>query len=196
MKIINDMIYFVFLSIVAFILLIIISFYGYLEDVNVDFYDRILILGLFYSICIFGITLAFYPRWYKKFLSFKDNEINNVKVNKIKKKLIGHHPDCDKFRNHIIRIKNKYYCAGCLGLAIGSVSSIIFGFIYLIFHDFFLFSYYIYILIGILFIVITYIEILFPMRNSYFHVALNTFFIIGFLLITLGILELSGNNSG
>jgi len=51
---------------------------------------------------VFGISLAFYPGWYKRNLNIGKNFKDGKHVQKIKRKRHGHHPDCEKFQKHII----------------------------------------------------------------------------------------------
>ena len=186
-------IYYIILSIVAAIMLLILGFYGSAHNININIYDRLLIIDLFIIICFFGISLAFFPGWYKKFTKTKNHKINNQHIQKINRKRKGHHPDCDQFKHHILTVNDKIHCAGCLGLALGSLLSIILGVIYVIFINKFSIIFYFLIFIGLILISLAYLEIIFPIRNAFVHVVANACLIIGFLLITINMLEITGN---
>ena len=37
----------------------------------------------------------------------------------------GHHPPCSGFRSHVVTISSRKYCAGCTGLALGALLSLV-----------------------------------------------------------------------
>jgi uncharacterized membrane protein len=117
---------------------------------------------------------------------------NNLK--KTSRKREGHHPNCDKFKNHSLRIKNRVYCTGCLGLAIGCIISIIL----IIFYNSFFVKispeiYFYLIIMGMIIIGFVFIEIISNKRNEFIHIISNSLFIISFLIIIIGITEITGN---
>jgi hypothetical protein len=106
----------------------------------------------------------------------------------------GHHPDCDKFKSHVIKTKNKVICAGCSGLALGSIISIFLTSAYIVLPNKILPTIlHIFIILGLVIIILNYIEIVIPIRNAHFHMIFNVFFVISFFLIIIGIFELTGS---
>ena len=140
--------------------LIIIYIINYFAQSNIVTYIDKLIVGIVFIISlIFGITAAIKPAWYKKKKKEK-KEITN--------KFTSHHPDCKRFKDHKITIKNKTYCAGCLGLIIGSIITIILIIYYLIF-DIINFNNYFFLLTGLLLIIFLFMFITFFKRKPIFR---------------------------
>jgi len=187
----NNVFYHLFLSIIAAILLLVLAFYGTSDNVDISAQDRILVVGLFIIICIFGISLAFFPGWYKRVLKNKNPDSQHQNIQKTSRKRKGHHPDCDQFKNHILTMKNKAHCAGCLGLALGSIFTIFLGIIYIFFvgKHMSIFNYLIF--FGIFLISLVYLEIIIPKRNAIIHIIANVCLIIGFFLIAISMLEIT-----
>lgn len=180
------------LSIGAVFILLTLIFFGSSNNPITSFNDKLLLGGLFITICILGISLSFYPGWYKRTLKFRAQNKNKQQAQKPIRKRKGHHPNCKQFRNHRIKIKNKTLCAGCLGLAIGSIISILFMLIYLIFANF-SFNFIFFIFLGLVIIFLVYIEIFYPIKNAIIHTVSNTIFVLGLFLITLSIFEITSS---
>ncbi len=90
---------------------------------------------IFGGICILGIIAAIFPSRCtqmfhfgrsKKSSSYKSKR--NIRKEKIRFK--GHHPICDNFSGHIIRLGSRIYCAGCLGMIFGAVIALPGGLFY------------------------------------------------------------------
>ena len=188
----NNVFSYLILSFAAACLLLILVFFSPSNNSSINTFDKALFGGLFSIICIFGISLAFYPGWYKKTLKRGKYSKDKQQTQKIKRMRVGHHPDCEQFQKHIIKTKNKSYCAGCLGLAIGLIISILFMIIYVIFSNF-SFNYLFFVFIGLIIVFLVYFEIFFPIKNAIIHMISNAIFVLGFFLITIGILEITGS---
>ena len=191
MKQSKKIIYYIILSSIAVFFLILLTFFGSFKP-TINVYDRLIIAIIFIIICLFGISIAIYPGWYKKIRESKNHNENNHQIIKtIKRK--GHHPNCNKFKDHILKTKHKSYCAGCLGLAIGSFISILLMIFYIIIaNEQFLQIFQILILIGFIFIIISYFEIVLPLRNVIFHITSGILLVVSFFIITISIFELTG----
>lgn len=185
--------YYLTLSTVAVILLIVLAFYGSGDDIKTIDHDRILVVWLFVIISIFGISIAIRPRWYKKFTKTHNQKINNQNIKQTLIERKGHHPDCEQFNSHILTLKNKTYCTGCLGLAIGLTLAIFLAIGYIILVNEYQVTFYLLIFIGIFLIILTYFEIFIPNRKPIVHIVLNACLMIGFLLIIISMLEISSN---
>lgn len=181
----KQVIYYFTLSIFALFLILILGFISSSKDPTV--FDKLIVGSIFIFSIIFGISLAINPGWYKK---QKKNSKNNSK-NSSTIQFKGHHPNCNKYSSHIIITKNKTYCAGCLGLIIGSIVTIILIIFYLIF-DFLKINFHLFLIFGILLILILFIIIIFHKGNPYIRVASNTVFVISFFVIITSILEITG----
>jgi len=186
--------YYLILSITAAFLLLILAFFSPSNVNSIELYDKLFISGLFIIICIFGISLAFYPGWYRRITNFGNYNKQKQQTKKAVRKREGHHPDCNEFKNHSIKIKNKILCAGCLGLAIGSAISIFLMILYIFIENnqsstiFQIIAF-----LGLIMIFFTFVEIMFPLSNAVGHVVSNIILVIGFLLITISIFEITGN---
>jgi hypothetical protein len=176
-------IYYLIFSTIGAALLIVASVVSYSDQNIIHMSDKVVVGGAFIISCIFGIFAAVKPdRIYPK--GGQQSQI----------KMIGHHPDCEAFNNHVIKIKNTILCPGCYGLALGCVISILLMSGYIVFPiKIQLIHLYIVVILGMLLIVLNYVEITIPARRAYFHLISNIFLVISFFLIILGILHLTGN---
>ena len=186
----NIVIYYIFLSLFVFLLLILINYF-YISSNYVFEIDRIIIAILFIVISGFGFSIAIRPKWYKKKIKqdIKKFEINNYKRNRE-----GHHPNCEKFQKHVILIKNKKYCSGCIGLALGTLFSIFLMIYYLIIvENQPMINYQNIFFLGFIFIFFSFFESIIHKKNPIIHIISNILLIIGFLLIIISTLENSGD---
>jgi len=183
--------YYLILSIAAGFLILLLAFFSSPNTNVTTFFDRLLIVGIATIGCLSGVSLAFRPGWYRKPLHRTHS--NNTNTKKIRNR-IGHHPDCNRFRNHTVTINNKKICSGCLGLALGAVIAIILMIGYL-FVDIPRSTeiYFLFIISGLVIISFVYIEILLAKRSTIIHIVSNIFLMLSFLLLTIGIFEITGN---
>ena len=194
MREVKTIYYYLLLSIIAVILILIMVVFKPITSNTNFFGDKLLVVGIFFTSCIFGISLAIYPNWWRK-NKRNTNHIPNLKRVKTSRSFQGHHPDCSMFKNHIINIKNKSYCAGCLGLIIGALASILLIILYLILpFKFSINFYYILLILGIIILIFIYGEISFLKRNIFLHIPLNSILILSFLTITISVLEITKNS--
>jgi hypothetical protein len=128
------------------------------------------------------------PNWYKK--KIKKSNYKNLNEKIIKRE--GHHPNCLQFRNHVIKVKNKKYCAGCLGLSIGSFLSIILIIIYNLINIVYFDMYWYLLMFGLIIILYSFFEMFLNNKYPWIHLLSNTILIIGFLLILIGTIEKTG----
>ncbi len=149
---------------------------------------------MFITSCIFGISLALYPRWFRRLTKHATHHLNSEKSRKITRKYKGHHPDCGNFQSHTIETKNKTLCAGCLGLSIGSIISIVLMIIYMvIIREKAATGFYYVVFLGLIIIGLAYVEIMLPIRHAVVHVISNIFLVLSFFLVTISIFEITGN---
>ena len=179
------MINYVILSIFALVLILILGFMS--QPKNPTIFDKLIVGSVFIFSILVGISLAIYPGWYKK----QKKNSNNFSKNSSTIQFKGHHPNCDKYSNHIIVTKNKTYCAGCLGLIIGSIVTIILITFYLIF-DFSKIDFHFFQIFGILLILVLFIIIIFHKRNPFIRIVSSTVFVISFFIIIISILDITG----
>ena len=106
----------------------------------------------------------------------------------------GHHPDCDEFKDHVIKFNSKVFCTGCFGLAMGAFSSIILMIIYIVINrEIALMFSYLLIFLGLILIAFNFIEIILPNRRKIIHIFSNVFIMIGFLMVVIGVFEITGS---
>ncbi len=193
MKQVKTIFNYLLLSTVAVVLILILVFFKQVSLNAITIIDKMFVVGAFFIGCIFGISIAIYPNWWRKNKQ-NPNHTSNLKNAKTSRSFKGHHPDCTGFKNHTILIRNKTRCAGCFGLIIGSIISIFLMIIYLlILPNLNLTIWYFIFFLGLLIIPFIYIEIIFSKRNRNLHVISNSIFIFGFFCLTISVLEITGN---
>ena len=120
----KNIFYYIILSILAIIMLLVLVFFSSSNINTIGIYDKLFVGGVFITSCLFGISLAVNPGWIKRIMNPRNQGKIRQQAQKPMRKRRGHHPDCNQFQNHTLRIKNKTLCAGCFGLSIGSLISI------------------------------------------------------------------------
>lgn len=190
MKYKKNVYYYFILSIVAAIFIVSLTLFEPTDTKYFGIYDKYFVAVFLILVYILGLSLAIYPGWYKK----GKKEINKKKlVNKIVRNRKGHHPDCEQFKNHILKFKNKTFCAGCFGLAIGSIVSISLILFYLLISVNFTTFYPLILFIGFIFVFQIYFEIIISKRNSIVHIFSNVLHVTGFFIIAISILEITNS---
>ena len=84
--------------------------------------------AVFIAVCLFGLVVALSP---SSLRGLGQSSGSNPVMR-------GHHPDCEKFSNHVVWISGKPYCAGCTGLALGAALSMLGSALYFFFNVFLL----------------------------------------------------------
>ncbi|MCJ7570656.1 MAG: hypothetical protein MUO82_02100 [Candidatus Thermoplasmatota archaeon] len=193
MRELNNIFYYLLLSITAIILILIMVLAKPITTNTNNYVDKFFVAGIFFISCLFGISIAIYPSWWKKNKQ-KTNHTPNLKRPKTSRIFQGHHPNCSIFKNHIIIIKNKPRCAGCLGLILGALASILLITLYLILPlKLSINIYYFLLILGIIVLIFVYGEIILSKRKMFFHILLNSLLILSFLTITISVLEITKN---
>lgn len=180
---------YIFLSFIGAVLLLTASFLSIQNKADITVQDSVFVGGLFILGCFLGISWALRPNWIQspssKRTSGSKSNIMKEKRNKIRR---GHHPLCSNFQNHTISYNGKISCAGCLGLAMGCVISILLMVLYLILLSYLTLTHFILFLsIGLIIIVFSYIETVIPQRTGASHVVSNVLLVIGLFLVVAGI---------
>jgi len=154
--------------------------------------EKIFVAGVFIIICVFGVSFSLRPNWLRPFISKKDNTIKNH-TDALQRSFQGHHPDCKTFEKHRITYQKKIWCAGCLGLLIGCLLSIILMILYVVvpFQQPPMISRLL-LFLGLLVIAFVYLEIIRGSRHSIIHILSNGILVLSFFFITTSIVELSG----
>jgi len=134
-KIYIENLYYSLISIFGLLLLVLLIFYAPNPKI-LYYFQRQLILSIFFLICILGMVAAVSPSRCTAFLSLKQFQKTDHKSNRIEKSsnfgntFKGHHPECDNFKTHTFSLMRKKYCAGCSGLFIGALIAVIGTIIY------------------------------------------------------------------
>ncbi len=76
-----------------------------------------LIGGLFSTLCVLGIFASLYPVKCKGMFGKSQNPAAVAREVKI----VGHHPDCEKYNLNRIQFAGRSVCAACAGLLVGAV---------------------------------------------------------------------------
>lgn len=162
------------------------------SSTKISLNEKIIVSGVFIVSCCVGITLALNPGWIHK-LSKKEILTIITISDHPKRSFYGHHPDCERFQNDRIIVRNKTWCAGCLGLSIGSLVSILFMVIYT-FASFQQprFTFLILLLFGLVLIALIFVETVSRKNQPVTHLLLNAMLVPSFFLITISVTELTG----
>jgi len=180
------------LSVVGAALLVVFVFMTPVPTCTMVVLEKIFVAGIFILSCVFGISFSLRPNWVRPFISKKDDTVKNH-TDALQRSFRGHHPDCKTFEKHRMIYLDKTWCAGCLGLLIGCLLSIILMILYVvvpfqqppIIARLLLFF-------GLLIIGLVYLEIIIGSRHSIIHVLSNGMLVLSFFFITTSIVELSG----
>jgi hypothetical protein len=191
----NPIIYYLFLSAVGASLISLVMILSLLSSPNtktIHMSDKLAIGIPFIVSCLFGISIAIKPNLTGS--SSKQGGHDGQCPQTIMIRHEGHHPECEQFMGHTIKMENKILCAGCSGLAMGSVISIALMSAYILFfkeiqQDILPFL----VIFGMVLIALNYIEIVIPGRKAYFHMISNCFLVISFFFIITGIFHLTGS---
>ena len=180
-------------SILAAILLFFITWTASANNSSYDFEEKIGIATIFILCCVAGLFFSYRPRlWRHLFLPSKNQQKQDQPC--VHRSFHGHHPDCSTFQNHIIRLGKKTRCAGCLGLSIGLILSIVIMIFYsLIKINFTKTIALIFLLGGFCTIALVFLEVRHQWKHASIHVGINSLLPIGFLLIIIGVIEGTGD---
>jgi hypothetical protein len=181
---------------IAAILLLLISIH-YTPTKTATENDRMIIGITFIFVNLIGIYSAFRPGQIRHIFTQKNSkEPSKRKSSETHMKIQGHHPTCNSFSNHVFQYKHRRYCTGCFGLALGSLIAllIIAGYIPFgaPFPDTILLLMQV---IGLILIITNFIEVSVHHQTVSLHLISNGLLIIGFLLITISVLEKTGELS-
>lgn len=105
----------------------------------------------------------------------------------------GHHAECGRFTAHVLQVRGRTYCAGCLGLLTGALIAIATGLLYaaniVVFGSqagFVLWFGFAMVLLGLL----QYAKPL--MTRGSIHFFLNVVFVVGAFFLLVGVIEING----
>jgi len=181
------------LSIVGIAIALILSSLSLPGNRGIDADGKMLVGGAFIASCFFGISIALYPGWYRR-LGVSGRQANRDPGKEgIQRGMRGHHPDCATFESHRVYFGERVFCAGCLGIMLGSILAMILMATYIGISQYdpkgsaqsltFL---------GSIAILLVYLEVA-SSRHRVLHIVSNAALMIGLLLVTIGMLEATGS---
>ena len=153
---------------------------------NTSFLWRKPLVGLVFGlICTLGIFAALFPRQCSGAFHFSRDNQSSV-FHRISG--ASHHPDCEGFSTHVIRLGSHKLCAGCTGLLIGALIGFV-GIVLCFFGGWHIEETDLSIVvIGETATILGFSQLKF---RGFVRVALNTTFVVGAFLILVGIDELA-----
>lgn len=108
----------------------------------------------------------------------------------------GHHPTCNHYTGHIIKVKGRVYCAGCSGLVTGAFLSLV-GTVLYFFLAIPLYYPHFFFWLGFVMVVLGLLQhpfyLLLKIQHGLIRVIMNIFFVVGSFLLLAGIAELTNN---
>jgi hypothetical protein len=183
--------WYVVLSVAAALLLALFAWTESRRGLELAAADRLLLGGVLAACCLFGVARSVRPGAFK-ILEVR-RSASTVRTNGCRPR-VGHHPDCERFAAHRVTIGGTARCAGCIGLAIGSVMGLGLAAAYLIgaasiSADLAKWM----LVLGIVMVTIAVIETAWPRRSGGMHVVTNLLMPIGFVATTIAATELSAS---
>jgi len=126
----------VIISLMGLILASILLFH---TPISQDFsWRRPIVSSIYALICILGAVAVFFPKKCSRIIRskrwettpttpYKTPQIDGMRTTSFFgfKLTHGHHPNCEGFSDHEFQIGKKTYCAGCAGLLIGALTSLV-----------------------------------------------------------------------
>jgi len=97
---------------------------GTLSD---DFIMRKPLVGsIFGALCILGTFAAIYPSSCSHVFDYEKSKQHQDQTRKLQTiNIQGHHPICKIYYPHIMRVRNKIFCATCTGFSVGAIIALI-----------------------------------------------------------------------
>jgi hypothetical protein len=110
-------------SVSIFGLLLSIVFAVYPPKLEDDFAFRNIVVGsAFAAVCVLGILAVLYPGSCSGILNFeKRDRYEHSSRRAHEPALRGHHPTCERYSTHVLRIGDRRFCATCSGLLVGAI---------------------------------------------------------------------------
>ena len=182
------------------IMVLVIATVGHVPDAAVADMDRRVLAAALIVACSLGISMAVRPNWWRRRLCEEGVEAEEAKEAEGGSKVVpegpprrGHHPICEPFRGHTISLGRKDRCAGCTGLAAGSVLVIVLSLIYAAYPDTMewldglAMAY-----VGTMLVVLTLFAAAAGGVESRASLGLNFLMVLGFGMVAVGLLESTG----
>jgi hypothetical protein len=185
------------LSMVAGIMVLVIATLGHVKDAAVEDVDRRVLAAALIVACALGISMAVRPNWWRQRLCEQPvgpgGAEGGTDVAPEGPPRRGHHPLCEPFRGHTLSLGGKDRCAGCTGLAAGSVLVIVLSLVYAAYPDTMewldglAMAY-----VGTMLVVLTLFTAAAGGVESRASLGLNFLMVLGFGMVAVGLLESTG----
>jgi hypothetical protein len=189
-----NVVLYVILSAIGAVLLTIVALFSEAGDITVN--DKMIVGGAFIASCVFGISLALRPGWTKGPWRVHGHITSKDSVHGKGMEWVGHHPDCDSFRSHVLSFGKRTLCSGCTGLGLGAVMGIVLTLPYILLpvrtsvpSDILLGLYF----GGLALVAVGFADIAFSLGGSNLHGDFNLLLILGFLFVVVAVHQLSGS---
>ncbi len=134
----------------------------------------------FTLICMIGVTVAIAPNFFR---------LDHGGGNSPKQVNSGHHPNCYRFSNHVLRFLGRTLCAGCSGLAVGGIIAIIGNALYFV-YSWLPLEKEIMFWTGVLMVSLGLIQHFIDLGNPFIHMALNVVLVTGSYLIVISVMKI------
>lgn len=181
-------------SIIGAILIVVVSWWGSPGSSSTGIQDRLIVGGAFIASSVYGLALAIRPGWNSR-PKGEPLPITPVATRESHtRSRRGHHPDCGRFSDHVIRWRGRVLCAGCTGLAVGSATSILIMSLFIIISPQFPASVWQWFLVlGLAMVGAKYLEPMVLRSTASVRLAFNALLVVGLLFVVLGAFQLTGN---
>jgi len=160
------------------------------------------LVGLVFTIiCLLGAIVGVRPSSFsrsnrKKSKQTVPDDSQESETLKQRPSLQGHHHSCDHFSDHVLKIRNNVFCAGCTGLTTGAVISIYGGILYF-FFDISLINSLLVFWIGFTGVFIGIVQHklygALSVRSGFIRYILNVVFVLGAFFLLVGANQLAGS---
>jgi len=183
------------LSLAGAVIVLTLAWLGASVHGGVQLTDRLIVGVPLLASFLLGMSMAVKPGWMRglrKDAVHSDDVSPRQSPDRVRH---GHHPDCVEFAPHTVRVGGKILCAGCTGLALGSVVSTAFvGFFIIIMPASMpLAVSVIMVAAGTLLVVASMLDSEWLNARGYARLASNLVMPLGFFLVAVGLLEATGN---
>ncbi|MHA1949088.1 MAG: hypothetical protein ACW99G_12075 [Candidatus Thorarchaeota archaeon] len=156
---------------------------------------------IFIVICLLGAIVGVRPSSFSRSVSRKSREkkgddsqeLDSVKQTQT---LRGHHYSCDSFSDHVLRVGNRVFCAGCTGLTTGAFIAILGSLVYFFLGVSFLeesLAFWVGFSGVFLGLVQHQFYRLLSVKSGFFRFVLNVIFVVGAFLLLMGANQITEN---
>jgi hypothetical protein len=181
------------LSAIGAVFIILIAWLGYSESRSITLNDKLIVGGAFIASCLFGASLALRPGWIRRSSRARGHAYMDEKQGKYTKNMIGHHPDCSQFRSHVVQFRGRRMCAGCSGLALGSIVAIVLTIVYVALPvTAEVWELQVVLIVGMAFVAMGFADIILSLGISAGHNQINMYLVIGFHMVVISVHQFTG----